>query len=189
MCYVDQNGRLQTVSATRNLSNSNIYVTRNGSDVMFSTAYPISEPYYIRNAQWYVASRPLMIDLSNGTTVTVDADANMPANRIEFVNFGSTAPIASTDLVYVGSVGGTPFYARRTDVGEFQTDLDARMRVSSDLGKMLEDATFADRYVNEIQTFYVPVEPSQDELRLPAGDVHARGAAHSRLIRAPQGWI
>ena len=161
MCYVDQNGRLQMVTATRNLSNSNIYVTRNGQEVLFSTAYPISEPYYIRNASWYMASRPLIIDLSNGTTITtVDADVTMPANRIEFVNFGSRQPIATTELTYVGSVDGTPFYARRTDVGAFQTDLDARMRVSSDLGRMLEDATFADRYVNEIQTFYVPVEPA-----------------------------
>jgi hypothetical protein len=161
MCYIDQNGRIQTVSAVRNLSNNNIYVSRNGSDVLFSTAYPASEPYYVKSASWYVASRPLIIDLSNGTTITtVDADVTMPANRIEFVNFGSTMPIASTDLVYVGSVDGTPFYARTSDVGEFRTDLDTRMRVSTDLGEMLEDATFADRYVNEIQTFYVPVEPN-----------------------------
>jgi hypothetical protein len=161
MCYVDQNGRLQTVSATRNLSSREILVSRNGQNVAFTTAYPTSEPYYIKGASWYVASRPLIIDLSNGSTITtVDSDATMPANRIEFVNFGSTQPIATTDVVYVGSVDGTPFYARRSDVGEFQTDLDARLRVSSNLGDMLEDATFADRYVNEIQTFYVPVEPA-----------------------------
>ena len=181
MCYVDQNGRLQTVSATRNLSNNNIYVSRNGSDVMFSTAYPISEPYYIRNAQWYVASRPLIIDLSNGNTVmTADVDVNTLPNRIEFVNFGSTTPIASTDLVYVGSVDGTPFYARRTDVGAFQTDLDARMRVSSDLGEMLEDATFADRYVNEIQTFYVPVEPAR-------GDCVFQPVTSTHVVRRTRG--
>jgi hypothetical protein len=148
------------VSATRNLSNNQILVTRNGSDVMFTTAYPATEPVYIKGAGWYVASRPLIIDLSNGNTVvTADVDTNTLPNRIEFVNFGSAMPIASTDLVYVGSVDGTPFYARRTDIGEFQTDLDARMRISTDLGKMLEDATFADRYTNEIQTFYVAVEP------------------------------
>jgi hypothetical protein len=174
MCYVDQNGRLQTVSATRMLSNGNISVMRNGQSVAFTTAYPSSEPYYIKGASWYVASRPLIIDLSNGTTiVTADADATMPANRVEFVNFGSTQPIATTDLVYVGSVDGTPFYARGSDVGEFRTDLDARMRVSSNLSDMLEDATFADRYVNEIQTFYVPVEPgSRDCVFQPVTSTH-----------------
>jgi hypothetical protein len=163
MCYVDQNGRLQTVSATRNLSNNNIYVSQNGQEVMFSTAYPATEPSYARNASWYVASRPLIIDLSNGDVVmTADADASLPAHRLEFVNFGSTQPIASADLVYVGSVDGTPFYARTSDVGAFQSDLDTRLRVSSDLGVMMEDSEFADRYVNEIQTFYVPLEPGSE---------------------------
>ena len=74
----------------------------------------------------------------------------------------STQPIASMDLVYVGSVDGTPFFARRSDVGVFQTDLDARLRVTTDITDMLEDAAFRDRYVNEIQTFYIPVEPARD---------------------------
>jgi opacity protein-like surface antigen len=181
MCYVDQSGRLQTVSATRNLSDGSIYVTRNGQDVMFTNAYPASEPYYVRSAQWYVASRPLIIDLSDGTTVmTADADVTLPANRIEFVNFGSTQPITSADLVYVGSVDGTPFYARRTDVGAFQTDLDARMRISSDLGDMLEDAAFADRFVNEIQTFYVPVEPAR-------GDCVFQPVTSTHIVRRTRG--
>jgi hypothetical protein len=160
MCYVDQGGRLQTVSATRNLSNGSISVSRNGQDVPFATAYPASDPYYVRSASWYVSSRPLVLDLGSHATVTADSDTELPANRIEFVNFGSTQPIASSELVYVGAVDGTPFYARSTDVGTFQTDLEARMRVTNDLNRMLEDATFADRYVNEIGTFYVPVEPA-----------------------------
>jgi len=172
MCYVDQSGRLQTVSAARNLSNSNVYVTRNGSDVLFSTAYPVSEPYYIKNSSWYVASRPMILDLGHGTTITTDVDVNTVPNRVEFVNFGSSQPIASSDLTFVGSINGTPVDARQSDIGSFQTDLDAAMRTSSDLGRMLADQAFADRYVNEIQTFYMPVEPGTDCVFQPVSSTH-----------------
>ena len=172
MCYIDQNGRLQTVSATRNLSNSNVYVTQNGSDVLFSTAYPTSEPYYIKGSSWYMASRPVILDLGNGTTITTDVDVNTVPNRIEFVNFGAAQPMMSSDLVYVGSLNGTPLYARSSDVGAFSTDLDAAMRTSSDLSRMLSDKTFADRYVNEIQTFYLPVEPGTSCVFQPVSSTH-----------------
>jgi len=172
MCYVDQSGRLQTVSAVRNLSNSNIYVTRNGSDVLFSTAYPVSEPYYIKNSSWYVASRPMILDLGHGTTITTDVDVNTVPNRVEFVNFGSSQPITSSDLYFVGSINGTPLYARQSDIGSFQTDLDTAMRTSSDLNRMLADQAFADRYVNEIQTFYMPVEPGTDCVFQPVSSTH-----------------
>ena len=173
MCYVDQSGRLQTVSATRNLSNNNIYVTRNGSEVAFTTAYPTSEPYYIKGSSWYVSSRPLIVSLEkNDTGADVDYTVNMPANRIEFVNFGSSQPMAASDLYYVGSVKGTPVYARTSDIGAFQSDLDARMRTTTDLNRMLEDQAFADRYVNEIQTFYMPVEPGTDCVFQPVSSTH-----------------
>jgi len=172
MCYVDQSGRLQTVSAVRNLSNSNVYVTRNGSNVLFSTAYPTSEPYYIKGSSWYVASRPMILDLGHGTTITTDVDVNTVPNRIEFVNFGASQPMSSSDLYYVGSTNGTPLYARTSDIGAFQSDLDAAMRTSSDLNKMLADQKFADRYVNEIQTFYMPVEPGTDCVFQPVSTTH-----------------
>lgn len=172
MCYVDQNGRLQTVSAVRNLSNRNVYVTRNGADVLFATAYPTSGPYYIKDSSWYVASRPLILDLGKGTAITTDIDVTTVPNRVEFVNFGSSQPISSADLTYVGSINGTPLYARASDVGTFQSDLDAQLRMSSDLNRMLADQAFADRYVNEIQTFYMPVEPGTDCVFQPVSSTH-----------------
>jgi len=172
MCYVDQSGRLQTVSAVRNLSNSNIYVNRNGSNVLFTTAYPTSEPYYIKGSSWYMASRPLMLDLGKGTAITTDVDVNTVPNRIEWVNFGSSQPIAASDLTFVGSINGTPLYARSSDIGGFQSDLDAAMRTSSDLSRMLSDQAFADRYVNEIGTFYMPVEPGTDCVFQPVSSTH-----------------
>lgn len=172
MCYVDESGRLRTVSAVRNLSSRNIYVTRNGTDVLFSTAYPSSSPYYVKDASWYVASRPLILDLGKGTTITTDIDVTTVPNRIEFVNFGASQPIMTSDLVYVGSIDGTPLYGRTSDVGAFQSDLDARMRLSSDLARMLEDQAFADRYVNEIQTFYMPVEPGTECVFQPVSSTH-----------------
>lgn len=172
MCYIDQNGRLQTVSATRNLSNRNVYVMQNGQDVLFTTAYPTTEPYYIKTASWYMASRPVILDLGNGTTITTDIDVNTVPNRIEFVNFGAAQPMMSSDLMFVGSINGTPLYARSSDVGAFQTDLEAAMRTSSDLARMLADKAFADRYVNEIQTFYLPVEPGTECVFQPVSSTH-----------------
>jgi hypothetical protein len=172
MCYVDSSGRLQTIAATRRLSNGDIYVTQNGSDVAFSTAYPTTEPLYIKSANWYVASRPMILDLGNGTAITTDIDVNTVPNRVEFVNFGSTMPMSPSDLTYVGSINGTPLYARTSDIGDFRSELDAAMRTTTDLGKMLADKAFADRYTNAITTFYMPVEPGTSCVFQPVSSTH-----------------
>lgn len=165
MCVVDQNGRLQIVNATRNLQTRNVYVTRNGQDVLFSTAYPVSDPFYVKGAPWYVAARPLVLNLDKndmGGDVDDeldDAAEKMPANRVEFVNFGATQPLPMGDVLYIGSIDGTPLYATRSDIGGLMPDLEAKLRVTTDLDKVLDDETFATRFANEIQTFYTVVEP------------------------------
>lgn len=165
MCVVDQSGRLQMVNATRRLDSNQIYVTQNGQEVLFTTVYPLSEPHYVKGAPWYVAARPLVLNLDAddmGGDVDDeldDAAENLPANRVEFVNFGATQPLPMGDVLYVGSIDGTPLYAKRSDIGGLLPDLEAKLRVSTDLDEVLDDEAFADRFANEIETFYTVVEP------------------------------
>ena len=168
MCVVDASGRLQTVEATRYIESGQIYVTRNGEEVAFSTVYPVVEPLYIRSAPWYVASRPLILnldeddmggDLDDEIDDALEQQENLPANRVEFVNFGARGPLVLGDVMYVGSIDGTPLYAKISDVGDLRTDLNARLSTTTDLDDILDDEAFADRFVNEIETFYLAVEP------------------------------
>ena len=59
----------------------------------------------------------------------------------------------------MGSIDGTPLYAKISDVGDLRTELNDRLRTTTDLDDILDDEGFADRFVNEIETFYLAVEP------------------------------
>jgi hypothetical protein len=164
MCTVNANGQLEMVNATRDLGTREIFVTRNGQRSAFVTAYPANDPYYVQNSSWYVSSRPLIISLEPTTGTRTDATVELPANRIELVNFGSTTPMMSNDLVWVGSVHGTPLYAKRADVSsDLMPDLTAKLRTSGDLEVVLGDSAFADRYTAGIPTFYMAVAPGENE--------------------------
>ena len=181
MCVVGDNGQLQTVTATRNLDTREITVMRNGTQTAFVTAYPANSPYYVSNASWYVASKPLVIDLTPTKDRGKDVDVTLPANRIELVNFGSTMPLTSTDLVYVGSAQGTPLYAKRTDVSaDLLPDLQVRLRTNPDLSVVLGDQAFADRFSNGITTFYMPVGPSEK-------DCTYQPVSSTRVVRRTRG--
>jgi hypothetical protein len=164
-------------------------VTRNGQEVAFSTVYPVASPNYVRGADWYVASRPLILDLDEddmGGDLDDEIDDaieqmdNLPANRVEFVNFGARGPVVMGDVMYVGSIDGTPLYAKISDVGALRTDLNDRLRTTTDLGDILDDEEFADRFVNEIETFYLAVEPS-------AGDCIFQPVSSTRVVRRTKG--
>lgn len=189
MCVVDANGRLQTVQAKRYIETGQIYVTRNGQEVAFSTVYPVAAPNYVRGADWYVASRPLILDLDEDDMGgdlddeiddALEQEENLPANRVEFVNFGARGPIVMGDVMYVGSIDGTPLYAKISDVGALRTDLNDRLRTTTDLGDILDDEEFADRFVNEIETFYLAIEPA-------AGDCVFQPVSSTRVVRRTNG--
>jgi len=153
------------ISATRRLSDNQIYVTKNGEDVLFSTAYPVSEPQYIKGAPWYIAARPLVLNLDKhdmGGDVDDeldDAAEKLPKDRMEFVSFGATQPLPMGDVLFIGQIDGTPLYATRSDIGDLMPELERRLAVSRDLDKVLDDEAFATRFATQIQTFYTVVEP------------------------------
>jgi hypothetical protein len=185
MCVVDSNGRLQTVQAKRYIETGQIYVTRNGQEVAFSTVYPVVEPNYVRGASWYVASRPLILnldedDMGGDLDDEIDDALEQPENRVEFVNFGARGPVVMGDVMYVGSIDGTPLYAKISDVGAIRTELNDRLRTTTDLGDILDDEEFADRFVNEIETFYLAIEPA-------AGDCIFQPVSSTRVVRRTNG--
>ena len=167
MCVVNSNSQLQTVQATRSLDTREITVMRNGSSVAFATAYPATNPVYVQGAPWYVGSRPMVVDLTGKPSQVEDkldaAVENMPDNRIELVNFGRTGAMPTGDLLYVGSVDGTPLYAKRMDIAaDLLPDLQAKLRTSQDIENILhDDPAFADRFANGISNFYLAYGPGE----------------------------
>jgi hypothetical protein len=157
MCIVDPNGfSVRTIEAISIPSENRIYVNRNGQRVLFSTAYPATGPIYVRNATWYMNDQPLVVNLETGN-VTVPADQR---NRLELVTFGSAGTRNAADLVFIGTVNGTPIYANRTDVAPFRTRLDAQLATSTDLGTIMRaDADLA-REIGAVDSYYVAVEPN-----------------------------
>lgn len=157
MCVVDANGySLRTVDVIEVPSQNRRYVTRNGQRVEFATAYPATGPIYVRNASWYMSDQPLVVNLETGTTTVAPAERN----RLELVLFGSPGTRTATDLVFIGTVDGTPIYANRSDIAAFQPRLSTQMAISTDLGTIMRaDANLA-REIGAVDTYYVAVEPN-----------------------------
>jgi opacity protein-like surface antigen len=174
MCVVGQDGRLQMIQAKRYIETNEIRVLRGSQEVAFQSAYPANSPQYVRSAGWYVSNRPLVVDLSPAPpTRAADSDAaKANIDQIEFVKYGSPQPMPTTDLIFVGTVDATPLYARTADVGGFRADLENWLRAGSDIDRLETDKAFADRYVNEIQTFYMAVEPGPSCVFQPVSSVH-----------------
>jgi hypothetical protein len=185
MCVVDASGRLQPVQATRMIESGQVYVARNGQDVLFNTVYPADAPVYIRSAPWYVANRGLTLNLADEPVDLSRADrepkpGTVTEDRIEFVNFGARTPIAPKDLMYVGSVDGTPVFAKISDVGALRPNIEARLQQGeSDLEDVLEEDVLADRFANEIKTVYLAVEPGRECVFQPMSS--------TRVVRRTQG--
>lgn len=157
MCIVDPNGfSVRTIEAISLPSENRVYVMRNGQRVLFSTAYPSTGPVYVRSATWYTNDQPLVVNLETAN-VTVAPDQR---NRLELVTFGSAGTRNAADLVFIGTVDGTPIYANRTDVASFRTRLDAALATSNDLGTIMRaDAELA-REIGAVDSYYVAVEPN-----------------------------
>jgi hypothetical protein len=153
MCVVNPDGfTLQTVEAIRVPSENRIYVTENGQRVLFETAHPAMSPIYVKSATWYMNDQPLVIGLESSTR----ADRN----RIELVTFGSPAQRNAADLVFVGTIEGTPVYATAMDVAPFRSRLEGQFATTTDLATILRaDAQLA-RDFGAVKSYYVAVEPN-----------------------------
>lgn len=157
VCVVEPQGfAVRTIEAIRVPTENRVYVMRNGQRVAIETAHPASAPIYVRNATWYMADQPLVINLETDPTKMTAADRN----RIELVLFGSPAQRAASSLVFVGTIDGTPVYAGQSDVAPFRSRLDTALRTNTDLATILKaDAQLA-RDFGGVSSYYVAVEPN-----------------------------
>jgi opacity protein-like surface antigen len=157
LCVVDPNGyQVRNIETIVVPSENRTYVMRNGQRVLVETAYPATGPIYVRGASWYTNDQALILNLETGT-VTVPADQR---NRLELVAFGTTGTRSANDMVFVGTISGTPIYANRADVSAFRSRLERALSGSTDLGAILRaDAELA-REMGMVDTYYVAVEPN-----------------------------
>jgi hypothetical protein len=110
----------------------------------------------------------------------VENQDELPADRVEFVRFGSTGPLPMGEVLYIGSIDGTALYATRSDIGDMLPELERRLSATRDLDDVLDDAEFADRFVNEIETFYLAVEPG-------SADCIFQPVSSTRVVRRTNG--
>lgn len=153
VCVVDDDGYdLRTVQAIRIPSRNETVVMQNGQRVAFSTVYPTTSPLYAKSSTWYMNDQPLVVYLDDSSTMT-------DRNRLEFVRFGTAARRPASDLVFVGTINGTPVYGARADVQPFQTRLERHLSMHGELGDIFDaDPELAVEF-GEINSLYVPVEP------------------------------
>jgi opacity protein-like surface antigen len=157
MCVVDPNGyQVRTIETVMVPSEQRVYVMRNGQRVPVEAAYPASAPIYVRGATWYMNDQPLTVSLETGT-VNVPADQR---NRLELVRFGSTGTRSANDLVFIGTINGTPIFANRADVTSFRSRLEQKLSTSNDLGTILRTDADLAREMGQVDTYYVAVEPN-----------------------------
>lgn len=117
-----------------------------GSDRPFSTS--IGTVPVASNADWYVSGQPL--------TMTVGS------NKVQYIVYGSSRVINSSDVAYLGTVNGYPVYADRGDVKDVISELnDVRTAQSGrDLGEILNQQKDLREALDNVKVLYVPVNPS-----------------------------
>ena len=79
----------------------------------------------------------------------------------------------------VVTLDGTPVFAKVSDVGALRPNLEARLQIETDLEDVLEEDVLADRFVNEIKTVYLAVEPGRECIFQPMSS--------TRVVRRTQG--
>ena len=119
-------------------------------------------------------------DVDDEIDDAIENQDQLPADRLEFVKFGSTGPLPMGDVLYIGSMDGTALYATRADIGDLLPELERRLTGTRDLDEVLDDEEFADRFVNEIETFYLAVEPG-------SADCVFQPVSSTRVVRRTNG--
>jgi hypothetical protein len=157
MCIIDPAGfAVRDIEAVRVINENRVYVTRNGQRIAFETAHPANAPIYVRNATWYMADQPLVVNLETDARRMTAADRN----RVELVLFGSPAQRQAEDLVFVGTIDGTPVYANRSDVAPFRSRLETQFATTTDLATILRADEQLARDFGGVSSYYVAVEPN-----------------------------
>lgn len=116
-------------------------VVENGQRVDFERVYPERAPLYVAGADWYMAGRPLEVTVAGTTS--------------EWVSYGGPRVIEPDELVFLGTVQGTPVYADRS-AAALQAMLSASP--TPDLSARLEGMPTAREPFDALDIVYVPLE-------------------------------
>lgn len=177
ICVVDDDGdfELRTVDAFRVADEDRVFVRRNGQEVDLVRAYPATGPVYVRSARWYMDDEPLEIDfadveddeldemIEDREQALEDALEEGDVERVEWVTFGTSRTFAPGELTFVGTVDGTPVYARTADVEPFRTDLRTAHMTTRDLDVILLENDELATHIVELDPVFVAVEPAENE--------------------------
>jgi len=155
MCVIEPaNYQIRMIEAIHVPTENRTYIMRNGQRVAFETAYTVTAPNYVGGAGWYLQDRPLSLTLEPAAPGVLE-----PA-RIDLVRFGSPAQFDPENLVFMGTIEGTPIYAMRGEIGAFRNRLEGHHQMSTDLGMILRsDETLAREFAG-IRNYYVAVDPA-----------------------------
>ena len=120
-------------------------VVANGSVQPFSTS--VGTVPVAAGSDWYVQGQPLTFTWTNN-------------GRAEFVTYGSTRNINSSDLSYLGTLNGMPIYADRNDVSGFITEWNDASRTNADINTILGNQANLRTQFQNVKVLYVPMAPS-----------------------------
>lgn len=191
ICVVDEDGdwKLETVSAFRNVDENRVFIRSDGTEIDLVRAYPAKGPVYVKSARWYLDDEPLAVDFTVDEDLDVDVETDTDVvvaldegdvERVEWVTFGTTRTFAPGDLTFIGTVDGTPVYARTADVEPFRTDLVTVHATTTDLDRIILDDDHLATHIVELDPVYVAVEPAENECVF-------RPLSPTNIVRATRG--
>lgn len=191
ICVVDEDGdwELETVSAFRNVDENRVFIRRNGTEVDLVRAYPATGPVYVKSARWYLDDEPLTVDFTVDEDLDVDVKTDTDVvvaldegdvEHVEWVTFGTSRTFAPGELTFIGTVDGTPVYARSMDVERFRTDLVTVHATTTDLDRIILENDHIATHIVELDPVFVAVEPAENECVF-------RPLSPTNIVRATRG--
>jgi hypothetical protein len=148
VCVVDltQANGLRMQNAIYLPASGDTMVVMNGSRVRL--AQSVGNVMTVRNADWYVAGRPLEI--------TINKD------KMSYGTEGGAVMIESGKLAYLGTVNGYPVYANRDVVADVASKVAAARAAdaSRDLGAIIAADKALRGEMEDVKYLYVPLQPT-----------------------------
>jgi hypothetical protein len=148
VCVIDPTvpGGIRIETATFIPSTRDTMVTVNGQRVLLRNA--VGNVMVASNADWYVQGRPL--------TMTIGGE------KVEFVTYGTSRMVASTELGFLGTINGVPVYADKDEIADVQEELNElnRAQRGTDLAKLLEEHKDLREDLEDVKVLYVPLQPT-----------------------------
>jgi hypothetical protein len=143
VCVVDPTatGGIRMQQATL-VAGRDTVITVGGTDQPFSSS--VGTVSTTSNADWFVRGQPLTVNVGKA--------------KWEYVTYGSTRNINSSDLAFLGTVNGMPVYADRNEVKDVLNELNELNAAQNrkDFGDVLDEHKDLRGALDDIKVLYVP---------------------------------